>query len=111
MVDRQELLRAAKLASIFSKNEANNVVISTKPQILSLHSSTKEVGSQENEIEAQVEGEDLEVAFNTKFLLDVLSADESSQIIIEFSGPLSAALIKPVGVDGLEYIIMPVRLS
>ena len=69
------------------------------------------MGSQENEVEGEVEGEELSIAFNTKFLLDAVSNIPSTQIMMEFSGPLSAALIKPIGIEGLEYIVMPVRLS
>lgn len=108
---REELLNAIKLAAVFAKGEANIVVISTKPKALILKSQAKEVGSQENEVDAQVEGEELTVAFNSKFLQDALSADTSTQITLEFSGSLSACLIKPVGSEGLEYIVMPVRLS
>lgn len=111
IADKEVLFKAIKLAAVFSRGEANIVVINAKKSALFIKSSAKEVGSQENEIEAQVEGEELEVAFNTKFLLDVVSACPSAQVAIEFSGPLSAAQIKPVGVEGLEYIIMPVRLS
>jgi len=87
------------------------VVLTTSKGTLSLKSSAKEIGSQENEVEGQVEGESLQVAFNAKFLLDAVSNIPTSQLSMEFSGPLSACLIKPVGEEGLEYIIMPVRLS
>lgn len=111
IVEKEELLKAIKLAAIFAKNEANIVVLTTKQGILKLESHTKEVGSQENEIEGEIEGEELKIAFNTRFLLDAVSNSPSTQIMLEFSGPLSASLIKPVGVAGLEYIVMPVRLS
>lgn len=111
LVEKDELLKAIKLAAIFSKNEANIVVLTTRKGLLKLESHTKEVGSQENEIEGEVDGEELQIAFNTKFLLDAISNAPATQVMIEFSGPLSAALIKPIGVEGLEYIIMPVRLS
>lgn len=111
LVEKDELLKAIKLAAIFAKNEANVVILTTKKGLLKLESHAKEVGSQENEIEGEIEGEELQIAFNTKFLLDAISNAPSSQIMIEFSGPLSAVLIKPIGVDGLEYIVMPVRLS
>ncbi len=111
VVTAEDLLKAVKLAAVFSKSEANIVIIEVKPKSLILKSQAKELGSQENEVEAQVEGEELSVAFNTKFLNDVLSAAGSKQVILEFSGALSACLIKPMGVDGLEYIIMPVRLN
>lgn len=111
LVEKEELLKAIKLAAIFAKNEANIVVLTTTKGILKLQSQAKEIGSQENEIEGEIEGEQLTIAFNTKFLLDAISNSPSTQVMIEFSGALSAALIKPIGVEGLEYIVMPVRLS
>lgn len=111
IIAKDELLKASKLAAIFAKNETNVVVLTTKKGLLKLESHAKELGSQENEIEGEIEGEELTIAFNTKFLLDAISNAPSTQIMIEFSGALSAALIKPVGVMGLEYIVMPVRLS
>lgn len=111
LVEKDELLKAVKLAAIFAKNEANIVVLTTRKDLLKLESHAKEVGSQENEIEGEVDGEQLQIAFNTKFILDAISNSPSSQVMIEFSGPLSAALIKSIGVEGLEYIVMPVRLS
>lgn len=111
LVDKEQFLKAIKLAAIFAKNEANIVVLTTKKGLLRLESHTKQLGSQENEIEGEVEGEELHIAFNTKFLLDAVSNAPSSQIMMEFSGALSAVLIKPIGVEGLEYIVMPVRLN
>lgn len=111
ILSREGFLKAIKLAAVFARGESNIVVINIKSDALILQSSAKELGSQENKIDAQVAGEDLAVAFNTKFLLDALSADGATQIIMEFSGPLSACLIKPVGEEGLEYILMPVRLT
>lgn len=111
VVEKDELLKAVKLAAIFAKNEANVVVLTTKKGILKLESHAKELGGQENEVEGEVEGEQLQIAFNAKFILDAISNCPSSQLMLEFSGPLSAALIKPIGVEGLEYIVMPVRLS
>lgn len=111
MVEKEELLKAIKLAAIFAKNEANVVVLTTGKGLLKLKSQAKELGSQENEVEGEMEGEELTIAFNTKFLLDAISNAPSIQVMIEFSGPLSAVLIKPIGVEGLEYIVMPVRLN
>lgn len=111
IVEKDELLKAIKLAAIFAKNEANIVVLTTQKDVLKLESHAKELGSQENEIEGEVSGEELQIAFNTKFILDAISNSPAPKIMLEFSGPLSATLIKPVGVEGLEYIVMPVRLN
>jgi DNA polymerase III subunit beta len=111
LIEKDQIVKAIKLAAIFAKNEANIVVLQTKKGLLKIDSSAKELGSQENEIEGEIEGEDLQIAFNAKFLLDALTNIPSTQVMIEFSGPLSASLIKPIGEEGLEYIVMPVRLS
>lgn len=111
MVEKEQLLKAIKLASIFAKNEANIIVLKIEEGKFILESSAKELGSQQNEVEAQIEGENIQVAFNAKFLQDAVSAAPAAQLMMEFSGQLSAALIKPMGVEGLQYIIMPVRLS
>lgn len=111
VIDRIELLKGVKLASVFAKDSANIVRIETKTKGLKLTSEAKELGTQESEIDAQVEGEDILVAFNSRYITEALSACSSSQVLIEFSGNLSPALIKPVGEEGLEYVIMPVRLS
>ena len=111
LVDKEELLKAIKLAAVFARNEANVVVLKVSQGKIGIESSAKEIGSQQNEIEGEVAGQELQVAFNTKFLQDAVSASSATQLSIEFSGPLSPALIKPIGVEGLQYIIMPVRLN
>lgn len=111
VLEKEAFLKAIKLAAVFAKNEANIIILTTKKEGLNLKSSAKQLGSQENEVEGSVEGEDLQIAFNTKFLLDAVSNIPTSQMVMEFSGPLSASIIKPVGEEGLEFIIMPVRLS
>lgn len=111
ILDKDQLLKAIKLAAIFAKNEANIVVLKTSKDKIVLESSAKELGSQENEVDGQVEGEELQIAFNAKFLIDAVSSAPATQLVMEFSGALSPTLIKPMGVEGLEYIVMPVRLS
>lgn len=109
--DRVELLKGVKLASVFARSEANVVKLQNQDNKLILTSEAKELGSQQNQIEVQSNEESITVAFNSKFLIDALSAFSANQSILELSGPLSAAIIKPMGEEGLEYIIMPVNLG
>ncbi len=111
VIDKEELLKAVKLASVFARTEANIVKIETLEGKIRLSSEAKEIGGQQTEIEAQIEGTSIVIAFNAKYLTDALSAAPTAQISIEFSGNLSPALIKPIGEEGLEYVIMPIRLS
>ena len=110
MVEKEEFLKALKLAAIFAKDTSIIILTITK-EGLKLESSAKELGTQQNELEANIEGEQMKIAFNSKFLQDAASNSPASQLMLEFSGPLSATLIKPVGVEGLEYIVMPVRTN
>lgn len=111
IVERTEALKAVKLASVFARGEANVIKLRNLPGKIVLASEAKELGSQRKEVEGQVEGEEIQIAFNAKFLQDILSAFSGSQFLLELSGSLSAAMIKPMGEEGLEYIIMPVNLS
>lgn len=110
IVEKAVFLSAVKLASVFAKGEGF-VTLSPQNSQLLIASEAKETGKQENELEAEVSGDNFQIAFNAKFLTDILQAISSAQVLMEFSGPLSASLIKPVGIEGLEYILMPVRVN
>lgn len=110
VVEKEIILQAVKLASVFAKVEGF-VTLKIIQGKLNILAEAKELGSQENELEAQIEGEDLQISFNTKFLTDALSACPSSQLLMEFLEPLSPTLIRPVGVEGLQYVVMPVRTN
>ena len=68
-------------------------------------------GSAAAGVEAKIDGQDLQVAFNSKYLLDVLGIIGSNEVQLGFTGPLNPGLIKPVGNDSYLYIIMPVRVA
>ena len=112
VIDRTSLLKAVKLAAVFAKSDTANIVkLELKDGKLRLTSEAKELGGQESDIEAKTEGIGLLIAFNSKFLIDALQNSNADDVQIEFSGNLSPALIRPVGEEGLEYVVMPVRLS
>lgn len=115
IIERTELLKAIKLASVFAKDAANivklDVVNTDKEQKVVISSEAKEVGQQKTEIDAQITGNPLTIAFNSKYLQDALLTTDAKNIILNFSGILSATLIKHEGYDGLEYVVMPIRLS
>ncbi len=109
--DRNELLKAVKLASVFARGEANVIKFFVGNQGITLTSETKELGGQKKEISAKVLGEEIQIAFNAKFLMDVLGAFPDSEVEMQLSGSLSAVLVRPLQDSSLEYIIMPINLS
>lgn len=110
-VQREDFGKSLKLASVFARGEANVIKLKISGTEIGLSSETKELGHQDAEVEAEINGEDLEVAFNSKYLLDAISNCPGESIVIEFSGALSAARVLPSVDQGLEYIVMPVRIN
>src|SRR6266849_874003 len=107
----QDLLFTTKMVSLFSKDAANVIKFKAEGGKLTLTANTSEVGQNVAGVEATIEGQDLQVAFNSKYLLDVLAIIGSDEVTLGFTGPLNPGLIKPVGKDNYLYIIMPVRVA
>jgi DNA polymerase III subunit beta len=99
------------MVSLFSKDAANVVKFKAEGGKLTLTANTSEVGQNIAEVDARIDGQDLQVAFNSKYLLDVLGIIGSEEVQLGFTGPLNPGLIKPVGNDTYLYIIMPVRVA
>lgn len=111
IVNKDEIIKGLKLASVFARSEANVIKLKLSNEGIRLTSETRELGQQDARVEAQVVGEEMDVAFNSRYLLDAVSSCPGPTQQINFSGSLSPTLIKPVEGEGLEYIVMPIRIS
>ena len=80
---------------------------------LSLTATSAEIGDSVNDIDAMVEGGDLEIAFNGKYLIDVLSQIEQPQVLLETTQPTRPGTIRPVGMgeDEFLHVVMPMHPS
>src|SRR2546428_12140219 len=99
------------MVSLFAKGAANVKKLEGGGGMSPRAANTSEVGQNVAGVEAKIEGQDLQVAFNSKYLLDVLAIIGSDEVTLGFTGPLNPGLIKPVGKDNYLYIIMPVRVA
>ncbi|MFC1908855.1 DNA polymerase III subunit beta [Chloroflexota bacterium] len=113
IVNTEEFLRAAKTASIFARDGSGIVRLvivpgaELTPGKLTVSARSEEIGDDVGEIDATVEGEEAKVAFNGKYLIDVLSVLNESQIALETTNPSSPGLIRPVGTDNYLHVVMP----
>lgn len=113
IVNVAEFLRATKTASIFARDGSGIVrlVISpgseASPGKLAVSARSEEIGDDVGEIDATVEGADAKIAFNGKYLMDVLSVLKESQVALETTNPSSPGLIRPVGTDNYTHVVMP----
>jgi len=117
-VDTRAFLQAVKTADIFARDAANIVRLQASkgddefnPGKLTLLASAAEVGENMGEIDINIEGEPIEIAFNVKYLIDVLSAIDSEQTAIETTNSQSPGALKPVDQEDLICVIMPMHFS
>ncbi len=111
IVAKDKFTAVVKSASLFARESGNNIKIYFDPKgkiIVSTQAS--QVGDNTSQVEASIEGTEGEIAFNARYLLDVLSVIKSNKIIIETSGKLKPGVIKPEGKDDYVHIIMPLSV-
>ena len=104
--------RAALIALAEAKGRIGGVVRKNlQGSLMQITAQSNDVGKVEESIIIEKEGEDIEIAFNARYLLDVLKALDSERIIIEYSGPLSPALFKAEEKNDYLYLVLPIRIS
>lgn len=108
-LDRQEFLRSVKTAAIFSKDAANIVKLSFKENVLKVSSKTANLGENESEIDCQKEGDDIEVNFNFRYLLDILSRLSGKEVSFETQGESKPCVFRGVESPNFLHLIMPVK--
>jgi len=111
-LNKEELVNQIKSASLFSGkiNEAK-FKINSKKKSLEISSQSVDVGDFKSSITGKIEGEDLEIAFNHKYLLDGLSNIKSQEVLFELSGDSGPGVLKPADDDSYLYVVMPIKSS
>jgi len=74
-------------------------------------SANAEVGDNEGRVEATVEGDGTTIAFNARYLTDVLQNVDAEQFALELNGPLSPGVFKPIDDEHYVHVVMPVRTT
>ncbi len=109
--DRESLLRAVRSASIFARDSANIIRLHIQEQQVVVSANTPQVGEDQIVVEAKVEGEGGEMAFNSKYLLDFLSTIQEEVLLFEMTGSLNPGVFKLLNDETYLHIIMPVRIT
>ncbi|MFP4539330.1 MAG: DNA polymerase III subunit beta [Candidatus Paceibacterota bacterium] len=107
---KEDLVSALKINSIFS-GEFNQVkfIISSSGKDLTIETSNSHIGTNTTNIDAKIEGEDIEITFNHKYISDCLPYFNSESVILGFEGLNKPLTIKGVNDDSLTQLIMPMN--
>jgi len=74
-------------------------------------SAAADIGDNKSEVEATVEGDGTTIAFNARYLIDVLTNVDADQFSIELNGPLSPGVFRPVSDGQYVHVVMPVKTT
>ncbi|MHB8084444.1 MAG: DNA polymerase III subunit beta [Dehalococcoidia bacterium] len=112
-IDVAEFQRAIKMASIFARDGSGiaRVIVTPGATVeagkVTISARADEIGDNVGEIDALVDGEAAKIAFNARYLSDVLSVIKQAQVSLEVTTPSNPGVIRPVGVDNYDHVVMP----
>jgi len=113
VVDISEFLRVTKMSSIFARDASGIVRLVVTPGSelapgkVTVSAQAEEVGDNVSEVDALTDGEEAKIAFNVRYLSDVLSVLPQAQVALELTTPSSPGTIRPIGVDNYVHVVMP----
>jgi DNA polymerase-3 subunit beta len=109
-VSTSELSSATKRVAILTSEKSNSIRYQIKAGKISISSKTPDMGEAKEEIDASYKGEEISIAYNAKYVLDVLKNVGTEQVSIELTQPLSPGILKPKGDADYLCVIMPMRV-
>ena len=111
IVSREELQSSVERASLFVIEGKNNLIkLKIDGNGIEI-TSRNDSGNVNDIVSAELEGDPIEIGFNSKYMMDVLKVVGEEEIALEMTNSLSACMIKQVDGDSYQYLVLPVRLS
>jgi len=118
ILETSDFLKAARVSLLFARDAANIIKMEVVPANdelmngrITMVANSAELGDNVAELDAAIEGDALEIAFNAKYLIDVLSVIDTPQVTLETSAPSSPGVLRPIGDDQFTHVIMPMHIS
>ena len=113
VANRKALLSALERVSVLSDATTNVVKVAAYPdtdQVI-IRAETQELGRCSETLAAVITGDELTIAFNSRYVVEGLKAMATEQVVLQCNGPTTPAVLEPVGDDGgLLYLVMPVQV-
>ncbi|WP_086428836.1 DNA polymerase III subunit beta [Staphylococcus cornubiensis] len=110
-LNNSEFYHAIDRASLLAREGGNNVIkLSTGDTQIELSSTSPEIGTVKEEVTAnEVEGGNLKISFNSKYMMDALKAIDNEEVEVEFFGTMKPFILKPKDDDTVTQLILPIR--
>ena len=109
-VKRQDLQNGIERASLMSNDSNSNLIkLNIEPDTIII-TSNSQLGKVREEVAIDLQGEPLQIAFNSRYILDILKNMEAEEIVMEFTSSVSPCILKDKESDNCKYLVLPVRL-
>ncbi|AKS65941.1 DNA polymerase III subunit beta [Staphylococcus schleiferi] len=110
-LDNSDFYHAIDRASLLAREGGNNVIkLSAGDEQVELSSTSPEIGTVKEEVTAnEVEGGNLKISFNSKYMMDALKAIDNDEVEVEFFGTMKPFILKPKDDDTVTQLILPIR--
>lgn len=111
-LNKEDLVNQIKSASLFSgKVNEVKLKVNSKKNEIEISSQSIDVGDYKSSLTGKIEGDNLEVSFNHKYLLDGLSNIETTEVVLELNSDSGPGVVKPIKDDSYLYVVMPIKAS
>ncbi len=116
VTDTQSFLKAIRVAYLFARDEANVVhleLLPGTPGSILVRARSRDLGENETQVQAEVEGDGITIGFNARYLIEALSVIDTPQVAFETLASNKPGVLKPVGSgeETFTYVMMPVSPS
>ena len=117
VLSTSSFLKACKAADIFAREAAHSARLhiapgtQLEPGKLEITATAAETGSNETMVDATVDGTAIDIAFNVRFLVEVLNVIDTPNVALETNSTSSPGVIKPVGREDFLHVVMPMHLG
>jgi DNA polymerase III subunit beta len=111
IVDRKRLLSSLELVAVLAqKNNLVKFSLSNDSGELTVSADAQDIGNAKQSLPAEIIGEDIEIAFNIKYLMDGLKALSSPEIKMQLNEGHQPVIFSPLGGLNMTYLVMPVQM-
>ncbi|BFK79857.1 DNA polymerase III subunit beta [Clostridium baratii] len=109
-VKKQDLQNGIERASLMAKDGNNNLIKLDIQDEAVIITSNSQLGKVREEVLINLQGDKIQIAFNSRYLIDVLKNFEEEEVILEMTSSVSPCIIKAKEADNYKYLVLPVRL-
>lgn len=111
ILNREAFLKALRRVALMSKEGSNAIKINMSKDLIVLSASNADIGDASDEVIVEYSGDDAEIGFNVRYLLDAVNAMTDEGIVFSFKDSLSPALLTEKSNGDCKAVVMPMRIN